>query len=69
MSCEIPHLTWGFWYVLKAAINVLICTATLAATGLDKTHPKNKKSVLMRKTQKSFSNLYCTLQNMGNDKR
>ena len=36
MSCEIPHVTWGF-------VNVLICTATLTPIGLDKTHPKLEK--------------------------
>ena len=41
MSCEIPHMTWGFG--TEAAINVSICTATLMPIGLDKTHPKQVK--------------------------
>ena len=65
MSCEIPHMTWGFG--TEAAINVSICMATLTPSGLDKTHPKLVKC-FNEKKHKNCS-VYFTLQNMGSDKR
>ena len=43
MSCDIPHVTWGFGTEATINLNVLICTATLMPIGLDKTHPKQVK--------------------------
>ena len=58
MSCEIPHVTWGFG--TEAAINVLICTATLTPTGMDKTHPKQVKCFNGKKHKKTFILHYKT---------
>ena len=65
MSCEIPHMTWGF--STEAAKNVSICTATLTLIGLDKTHPKQVKCF----NEKKYKNRSQTfiLQNIGSGKR
>ena len=70
MSCEIPHMTWGFGTEAAINLKVSICTTTLTLIGLDKIHPKQVKCFTEKK-HKNRSQMFILHYKIrgGRDKR